>query len=246
MQIIPLSEGTFSVNQQKIFEHYVELNDSNKNNLVVDIQPFLIITNKDIILLDTGLGLYQHNQLQIFENLRQHNINPLQITKVLVSHLHTDHCSGMFYNSKDNNDMYLSFPNAMYYIRKDEYQFALTSNSNSYKKNLILQLNNFNKNIQWIYEEEGFIDDYIKFKKTSGHAPNHQVYWIYENNQTIFYGGDEAPQFNQLLFTYKAKYDFNPSVAANYRKQWKEEGILNNWIFLFYHDLKNKIKSLNE
>ena len=245
MKIIPLAEGTFSVNQQKIFERYEGLNEFNKNSFIVDIQPFLIITNKDIILLDTGLGLYQHNQLQIFNNLLQHNINPSQITKVLLSHLHTDHCSGMFYNSMDNN-INLSFPNAMYYIRKDEYQFAITSNRNSYKKNIILQLINFNKNIHWIEDEEGFIDDYIKFKKTSGHSPNHQVYWIYENNQTVFYGGDEAPQFNQLLFTYKAKYDFDPALAANYRKIWKAAGILNNWIFLFYHDIKNNIKSLKE
>jgi glyoxylase-like metal-dependent hydrolase (beta-lactamase superfamily II) len=49
----------------------------------------VIITSKDILLLDTGLGL-KKRELQIHKTLHA-GINPSDITKVLLTHLHKDH-----------------------------------------------------------------------------------------------------------------------------------------------------------
>jgi hypothetical protein len=60
MQIIPLSEGTFTVDKSKLFvpfnEEEHQLQNRPKGSLLVEIQPFVIITSQDILLLDTGLG----------------------------------------------------------------------------------------------------------------------------------------------------------------------------------------------
>jgi hypothetical protein len=42
----------------------------------VEIQPFIIITSKDILLLDTGLGFEKDGRLQIHRNLADAGINP--------------------------------------------------------------------------------------------------------------------------------------------------------------------------
>jgi len=60
MKIIPLSEGAFTVDQTKKFIPFRidedDLQQRNKGSLLVEIQPFVVVTSKDIILLDTGLG----------------------------------------------------------------------------------------------------------------------------------------------------------------------------------------------
>ena len=60
MNIIPLSEGAFTVDKTKQFIPFDlakdNLQDRNTGSLLVEIQPFVIITSKDILLLDTGLG----------------------------------------------------------------------------------------------------------------------------------------------------------------------------------------------
>ena len=62
----------------------------------MEIQPFAVITSKDIMLLDTGLGFADDKwQLQIHKNLASHGINPSDVTKVLLSHLHKDHSGGI-------------------------------------------------------------------------------------------------------------------------------------------------------
>jgi hypothetical protein len=54
-------------------------------SLLVEIQPFIIITSKDILLLDTGLGFEKDGRLQIHRNLADAGINPSDITKVLLT-----------------------------------------------------------------------------------------------------------------------------------------------------------------
>ena len=60
MQIIPLSEGTFTIDKTKVFVPFntgtEELNSRPVGSLLVEIQPFVIVTANDVILLDTGLG----------------------------------------------------------------------------------------------------------------------------------------------------------------------------------------------
>ena len=58
MKIVPLSEGSFTIDKTRLFvpfnqdEH--ELNDRPTGSLLVEIQPFLLVTSKDVLLLDTG------------------------------------------------------------------------------------------------------------------------------------------------------------------------------------------------
>ena len=103
MKIIPLSEGAFTVNQSKQFVPFNLINDDLQQrpagSLLVEIQPFVVVTSKDILLIDTGLGFSNNDgTLQIYQNLVNNNINPSDITRVLMSHLHKDHAGGVSLN----------------------------------------------------------------------------------------------------------------------------------------------------
>src|ERR1044072_4036497 len=130
MQIIPLSEGIFTIDKSKIFVPFNlekdELQQRTTGSLLVEVQPFVVITDKDVLLLDTGLGFVQNKEMQLHKNLLLNNIKPEQITKVLLSHLHKDHAGGVSY--KDSLGHYhLSFPNAIYYVQQSEMDFAMNT-----------------------------------------------------------------------------------------------------------------------
>ena len=118
MKIIPLSEGAFTVDKTKQFIPFDlekdKLQDRNAGSLLVEIQPFIIITAKDILLIDTGLGFTKNGMLQIHQNLLKNAINPSEVTKVLLSHLHKDHSGGI--SQQKNGERVLSFDNATYYV----------------------------------------------------------------------------------------------------------------------------------
>lgn len=237
MKIFPLSEGAFTVDQTKKFVPFQldkdDLQQRTKGSLLVEIQPFAIITSKDILLLDTGLGFAdEHNQLQIHHNLALHGINPSEVTKVLLSHLHKDHSGGIALPDKKK----LSFEKATYYINHKEWDFAFEKKSSSYITKDFVCLKG-NSQLQFT-EDGGTIDGYIHYEMTGAHSPYHQVFLIEDDNEKIFFGGDVAPQLQQMKNRFKAKYDYDGAKAMELRMRWWQQGEKEKWTFLFYHDIK--------
>lgn len=241
MQIIPLSEGTFTIDKTKLFVPF----DKNKEDLqsrlvgslLVEIQPFVVITSKDILLLDMGLGFSKGGKMQLHQNLLDAGIQPSQITKVLLSHLHKDHAGGV---SEDTDHSQLSFPQATYYLQERELNFAFEKGMPSYIPDELAALKEAGQ-VVLLKEDAGTIADFISYELTGAHSPFHQVFWIKENNETIFFGGDDAPQLQQMKHRFVAKYDFDGKKAMGLRRQWWEQGEKENWTFLFYHDIKTPI-----
>ncbi len=242
MKIIPLSEGSFTIDQTKIFVPFNhtkdELQHRTTGSLLVEVQPFVIITSKDILLIDTGLGFSKNNQLQIHSNLKANGIEPEQITKVLMSHLHKDHAGGI--SKRDSFGNYqLAFCNAVYYVQEKEFQFALEKGFPSYMTEEIEVLQN-NSQVKFL-NGDGMIDDYIQYHVTSAHSPFHQVFWIKENEDVLFFGGDDAPQLQQMKSKFVAKYDYDGKKCMQLRQAWWQQAQEEGWTFLFYHDIKSPI-----
>ena len=243
MKIIPLSEGSFTIDKTKLFvpfdEEVHELQDRPTGSLLVEVQPFLVITSKDILLLDTGLGFNDRaeHKMQLHCNLEKNGIKPEEVTKVLLSHLHKDHAGGV---SLEGDHSRLSLPNATYYVQKRELDFAMEKGLPSFIPQELAALSNAAQ-VVLLNDDDGMIGDYITYHCTGAHSPHHQVFWIKENNETVFFGADDAPQLQQMKIRYKTKYDYQPDKAMNLRREWWEQGNKENWTFLFYHDIKTPV-----
>lgn len=233
MQIIPLSEGTFTVGRDKLFRPFdldsEELNDRPTGSLLVEVQPFALVNDKDIILFDMGLGFnHPDGENHLIANLAKHNILPEDVTKILMSHLHKDHAGGL------NADI---FYNAQIYIYKPEFDFAFEKGKPSYFPEELERLA-WAENVVWLEQDSGVIDGYIHYFHTGAHSPQHIAYLVKDEEGGVFYGGDESPQYKQMIMKYVAKYDFDGKKAMEWREKWHEEGLENDWTFLFYHDIK--------
>ncbi len=244
---IPLSEGSFTVDKTKIFVPFDKATDvlqqRTAGSLLVEIQPFAIVTNNDVLLLDTGLGFHtKEGMMQIHQNLMNNEIDPASVTKILLSHLHKDHAGGIQDIKVNASSTGLSFPNATYYVNKKEFEFASEKNNTSYIPSDFSLLSSSDKLV--LLEDHGNIDDIINYEMCGGHCPFHTVFWIRENNEILFYGGDVAPQLQQLKNRFIAKYDFDGRKSMELRNKWWEEGKSANWTFLFYHDIKTPTISL--
>lgn len=242
MKIIPLSEGTFTIDKTKLFVPFDDGSDDLQarpvGSLLVEIQPFVVVTEKDVLLLDTGLGFTdKEGQMQLHKNLVEAGIQPSSITKVLLTHLHKDHAGGV---STGADHKLLSIPQASYYVQERELNFAFEKGFPSYLTDE-LELLKSNASVNLLNEDEGTIDNYINYKLTGAHSPFHQVYWIKEENEIIFFGGDDAPQLQQMKHRFVAKYDHDGKKAMELRREWWQQGQEEKWTFLFYHDVKNPV-----
>ena len=241
MKIIPLSEGAFSIDKTKVFVPFNKdadnLQQRAPGSLLVEVQPFVIITSKDIILLDTGLGFSNADGvLQIHQNLINNGINPLDVTKVLLSHLHKDHAGGVAKEDIVLKKQYPSFPNATYFVNKQELAYALQTGKPSFTPNEFIILETA-ENVSFT-EGSGVIDNYIRYETTGAHSPYHMVFWIEDAGQILFFGADVAPQLQQMKSRFVAKYDFDGKKSMELRTEWWKKAQEENWTMLFYHDIK--------
>jgi glyoxylase-like metal-dependent hydrolase (beta-lactamase superfamily II) len=239
-RVIPLSEGSFTVDATKKFIPFNpeidRLQQRNKGSLLVEIQPFLVITSQDIILLDTGLGFRNADGvLQIHQNLIDHGVNPMEVTKVLLSHLHKDHAGGIAATDPITGARALTFPHATYYVNESELRYAFEQDGKSYHKEDFELLTQYDNVV--ITPDSGSIDDYIQYEVNGGHCPYHQSFWIREETDVLFFGGDVAPQLSQMKSRFVAKYDYDGKRCMELRQQYLEAGKAEGWNFMFYHDV---------
>ena len=242
IKIFPLSEGAFSIDSTKIFVPFNKQGDDIQQrpvgSLLVEVQPFCVVTDKDVLLFDTGLGFTNPNGiLQLHQNLMDIGVQPTAVTKVLLSHLHKDHSGGIALKNEFTRQSVLSFPNATYYVFEKELEYGMEHNGKSYVADDFMLLKNSGNEVL-LEAEEGTIDGYIQYAHSGAHSKYHIVFWIQEGSQILFFGGDEAPQLQQMKNKFIAKYDFNGKKAMELRQQWWQKGAEQHWTFLFYHDIK--------
>lgn len=240
MKIIPLKEGNFSASKTKDFTLLTEENFDKVGGIKMSVQPFLIITENDYILLDAGIGWKNESGTTVIsEILKRENIHPDQITKLLLSHLHKDHIEGAV--TVTDNDFEATFPNAQIYIQKRELDFAMENKGNpSFDFTILEQLIQL-PDIIWMDEDQGQITDEISYEVVGGHTPFMQVFWIKENGETAFYGADDLPQASYLKYHVAYKSDFDGRKAMELRLKWEKEAKENHWKVLLYHDLERAV-----
>ncbi|MFP8892628.1 MBL fold metallo-hydrolase [Chryseobacterium sp. EZn1] len=240
MKIIPLKEGNFSASKTKDFTLLTEENFDKAGGIKMSVQPFLIITENDYILLDAGIGWKNSTGTTVVsEILEKENIRPEQVTRLLLSHLHKDHIEGAV--KLTENGFEAAFPNAQIYIQKRELDFAMENKGNpSFDFEILEKLIQL-PNITWMNDDKGQITDEISYEVAGGHTPFMQVFWIRENNETVFYGADDLPQASYLKYHLAYKSDFDGRKAMELRLKWEKEARENRWKILLYHDLDKTI-----
>lgn len=155
------------------------------------LKPLLIRTESDNILIDTGMGDLPEEYVPYYKPDRQYKLDqslsdeglaPEDISLVINTHLHVDHCG--------NNKM---FKNAKFVVQKNELEYAKNPHrflKGGYIKDLFDGLN-----FTLISGDVEIIPG-INVILTSGHTPGHQSVLVDAKEalgKTYIYCGDEAP-----------------------------------------------------
>ncbi len=235
MEIFALGEGSYSVDSSKKFIPFDPQTDNAKDrpgSLFIHVNPFLVKTGTDLILIDTGLGYKDtRDELLLHQNIRNVGFEPDDVTLVLMSHLHYDHSAGLVVER--GGQLKPSFPNATHVINKQEWEFALTGKSSSYHVEIFEALKHLKSLV--LVEGEGEFKPGIRYQLSGGHCPYHQVFWLEDNGEKCFFGGDELPEPEQLIRKFIAKYDYDGRRAMQLREEYGKIAAAENWTCLFYH-----------
>ncbi len=135
-RIRPIDSGMFKLDGGAMFgvvpkTMWQKLNPPDENNMCSwALRCLLIQTESRNILVETGMGnkqdakfrahFYPHGDGDLLTSLHNEGLHPDQITDVILTHLHFDHCGGAVSRS-DNGTLYPTFPNAKYWSHSKHY-----------------------------------------------------------------------------------------------------------------------------
>lgn len=191
------------------------------------LKPLLVVTDSDNILIDSGAGelpekyrKYQKivRKVGLVDSLKSEDLSPDDISMVINTHLHFDHCGGNRLFSK-----------AKFFVQKMEWEYAPDPHrfaKGGYVKDYFMPLN-FE-----LVEGKDEITAGVSVIPTPGHTPGHQSVIINDGKQKYIYCGDVAPLEENLKKRNIVGIFYNPVQALkSIDKVRAYDGI-----FIYSHD----------
>lgn len=216
------------------------------NRIKLATRNLLLISATKKILVDTGMGnkwddknreIYTIDQesTSLDQSLLKMNLKPEDITDVILTHLHFDHTGGSTVNN--NGKLEPAFPNATYYVQKENYQWAINPSERdkgSYIKDNFVPLKDAGVLMQ--IEGEKQFDDEIDFIIVNGHTYGQQLLKISDSSGTFLYCCDLFPTTSHIPLPYVMGYDLQPLVTVAEKKKILESALDEEWKLFFEHD----------
>lgn len=207
-----------------------------RNRIPMGTNPLIVKTDKNLILVDTGLGeRWSEKEFDIYD-IKPFNpwaslpFGPEDIDYVLLTHLHFDHAGGCV-----DRDLKPFFPKAKYVAQYDELIETITVNERnkaSYRKEDYEPLD---KQLDFAYGDIE-IPFNVFLIKTGGHTKGHQIVLFRAPGKNVAFFGDLVPTTHHVHLPYIMGYDQYPVDTLKARKRIYPRAINENWYIIFEHD----------
>lgn len=244
-----------------------KLNPADENNLCSwAMRCMLIEEDNKLILIDNGignkqdakfLGHYQlHGDNSLDSSLASLGFHRDDITDVLLTHLHFDHCGGSII--RENDKLLPAFKNAAYWSNQNHWQWAIQPNDRekaSFLKENILPIQESGQlrfiDIPATSEQTGSLPqvsftENISLRFVNGHTSMMMLPQIRYKENTIVFMADLLPSVAHIPIPYVMAYDMFPLTTLNEKKSFLAEALNNNYILFFEHDPVNECCSLQQ
>ncbi|MES2689919.1 MAG: MBL fold metallo-hydrolase [Bacteroidota bacterium] len=225
-----------------------KLNPADENNMIsLAMRCLLIEDGNQLILIDNGIGnkqdekffshYYLHGNDSLEGSLNKLGFTSSDVTDMLLTHLHFDHCGGSIKRNAENTGFETAFKNANYWIGEEQWAEANKPNARekaSFLTDNILPIQQSGQ-LNFI-NEATVINHNISFKYSYGHT-NGMVHPIIKyKGYSVVYLADMIPTQAHIPVPYVMGYDVRPLDMMNERSAMLKEAADNGYILFFEHD----------
>ena len=263
MKLYSIETGRFKLDGGAMFgvvpkSIWNKLNPADENNMInMAMRCLLIEDGNRLILIDNGIGnkqdakffghYYLHGDFSLEKSLAAHGFCKADITDMVLTHLHFDHCGGSIQWNNDRTKFETAFKNATYWINEKHWQEALAPNARekaSFLKENILPIMESGQ-LKLINEGELFHPE-IDLLYTIGHTNNMMLPVVPYQNTKLIYLADAIPTTAHIPIPYVMGYDVRPLDAMNEKTNILKQAVQNNYLLFFEHDPFNEMCSVHE
>lgn len=253
MKLHVLNTGYFKLDGGAMFgvvpkSIWNRINPADEQNLCTWAMRCLLVEESDrLVLIDTGMGdkqdakFFSHYHLSqtrsLDDLLKEKGFSITDVTDVLLTHLHFDHCGGAV--NRQHGDLVPAFPNAVYWSNEKHWKWATWPNDRekaSFLKENILPLQESGR-LKFIEPaDRTFFTENISIRFAHGHTAAMMLPEIKYKDRSIVYMADLLPSAGHIPLPYVMAYDMFPLVTLEEKKRFLEEAVESNLVLFFEHD----------
>ncbi len=227
-----------------------------EHRIPLALNCILVRRGEDVVLVETGMGNKHTEQVRtrifpgeygsLLDELASVGVAPGDVTHVVNTHLHTDHCG---WNTVEHEGALTpTFPNARYFIQAGEYEAAMHPNDRTRATYFAENFAPLDEAGQLeLVDGEREILPGMTFLPTPGHTADHASLVLSSGGETAIYTGDlvhHAVQAERPAWI--AAFDILPLVSLETKKQLVERALRERALLICVHNAFPGVGRLTE
>jgi glyoxylase-like metal-dependent hydrolase (beta-lactamase superfamily II) len=231
--------------------------EADENNMSELANRCLLVDNGNFVLLvDAGIGdkqdekylshFHLHGDESLLKSLEKAGYKPEDISHVLFTHLHWDHCGGAFRYDEQRNIVPV-FPNASYFVSEQQMEWALNPNKRekaAFHPENILPIKDSGR-LNLVKENTSILPG-VEVRLYNGHTRGQLIPFIDTPQGKLVFGGDLVPAASHVPLLWIASFDIEPMTVMREKEAFLNEAVQNNYTLMFEHDPMFECASLME
>jgi glyoxylase-like metal-dependent hydrolase (beta-lactamase superfamily II) len=218
-----------------------------RNRIRMGTNCLLVERGSDLLLVDTGIGDKHDARFldnyglapdatRLPEAIRRAGYELEDVTHVVLSHLHFDHCG---WNTRRDGDRVVpTFPKARYWLQSGEVEHARHPNERDRASYFAVNWEPlFEAHAVELFTEEAEPVPGIKAVRTPGHNSDMCIVLIDggADRKAVFWA-DLVPTAAHVPYPWIMSYDLYPLTTLENKKKWLPQAAEGGWLCVFEHD----------
>ena len=258
MKLFTVNAGYFKLDGGAMFgvvpkSIWSKLIPADENNMCSwALRCLLIVADDKVILVDNGMGdkqeekffrhYYMHGDDTLDSSLAKVGYSKDDITDVILSHLHFDHCGGSI--KREGDALIPAFKNANFWSNERHWKWATKPNDRekaSFLKENILPIKESGRlHFAEVKDGASIIHSAITLKYAYGHTDAMMLPKIKYKGRTVVFMADLLPSTAHVPLPYIMGYDMFPLTTLLEKKTFLQEAVEKDYVLFFEHDAKHE------